>query len=114
MDMASLLVLARVVTISFSLHFSISLVIRMEQLQSFLKAHLKLRYSSTPFSKKFPPWSISSLPGCLLMVDPGPGPSVHFPDHDPVFEASSETLAYHRQKFRSQERTGFWGWSSNA
>ena len=47
---------------------------------------LKLRYSSTPFSKKFPSWSVSTLPGCLPVVGPGPGLSVHFPDHDPVFE----------------------------
>ena len=37
-----------------------------------------------------------------------------FPDHDPVLEASGETLSYHRQTFRSQARTCFWGWSSNA
>ena len=40
---------------------------------------LKLRYSSTPFSKKFPSWSVSTLPGCLLVVGPGPGPSFLFP-----------------------------------
>ena len=38
MDMVSLPVLARVVTISFLLLFSISLAIRMELLQSFLMA----------------------------------------------------------------------------
>ncbi len=38
MDMVSLLALVRVVTISFSLPFLISLVIRMEQVQSFLMA----------------------------------------------------------------------------
>ena len=38
MEMVSLLVLARVVTISFLLPFSISLVIRMELLQSFIMA----------------------------------------------------------------------------
>ena len=38
MDMVSLLALVRVVVISFSLLYLISLVIRMEQLQSFLMA----------------------------------------------------------------------------
>ena len=47
---------------------------------------LKLRYSSTPFSKKLPSWSGSDLSGYLPVVGPGPGPSVHFLDHDPVFE----------------------------
>ena len=47
---------------------------------------LKLRYSSTPFSKKFPSWPVSSLSGCLPVVGPGPGLSFHFPDHDPVLE----------------------------
>ena len=45
---------------------------------------LKLRYSSTPFSKKFPSWPVSTLPDHSPVVGPGPGPSVHFPDHDPV------------------------------
>ena len=53
---------------------------------------LKLRYSSTPFSKKFPSWSVSDLPGYLPMVGPGPGPSVHFPDHDPVLERPAKRL----------------------
>ena len=35
---------------------------------------LKLRYSSTPFSKKFPSWSVSDLSGYLPVVGPGPGP----------------------------------------
>ena len=53
---------------------------------------LKLRYSSTPFSEKFPSWSVSDLPGYLPMVGPGPGPSVHFPDHDPVLERPAKRL----------------------
>ena len=69
MDMVSLLVLARVVTISFLLLFSISLT----------------------FSKKLPSWSVSTLPG-LPVVGPGPGPSVHSPDHDPVFERPTKRL----------------------
>ena len=51
-----------------------------------LNGTLKLRYSSTPFSKKFPSWPVSTLPGCFPVVGPGPGPRVHFPDHDPVLE----------------------------
>ena len=53
---------------------------------------LKLRHSSTPFSKKFPSWSVSTLPGCLRVVGPGPGPSVHFLDHDPVLERPAKRL----------------------
>ena len=47
---------------------------------------LKLRYSCTPFSKKFPSWPVPDLSGHYPVVGSGPGPSVHFPDHDPVFE----------------------------
>ena len=53
---------------------------------------LKLRYSSSPFSKKFPSWSVSTLPGCLPVVGPGPGPSVHFLVHDPVLERPAKRL----------------------
>ena len=53
---------------------------------------LKLRYSSTPFSKKFPSWSVSDLSGYLPVVGPSPGPSVHFPDHDPVLERPAKRL----------------------
>ena len=69
---------------------------------------LKLRYSSTPFSKKFPSWSVSTHSGCLPVVGPGDGTSVYFPDHDPVLERPAKRLRYHRQKFRSQARTVFW------
>ena len=54
---------------------------------------LKLRYSSTPFSKKkIPSWSVSTLTSGLPVVVPGPGPSVHFPDHDPVLERPAKRL----------------------
>ena len=43
---------------------------------------LKLRYSST----KFPSWPVPDLSGKYPVVCSGPGPSVHFPDHVPVFE----------------------------
>ena len=92
MDMVSLLALVRVVSFSFSLLFSISLVILMEQLQSLFNGTLKLRYSSTPFSKKFPSWPVSDLSGHHPVVGPGPGPRVHFPDCDPVFERPGKRL----------------------
>ena len=48
---------------------------------------LKLRYSSTPFSKKFPSWPVSSIPSCLPVVGSGPpGSSFHFPACDPSVE----------------------------
>ena len=47
---------------------------------------LLLRYSSTPFSKKFPSWPVPDLSGHHPVVGSGPGPSVHFPNCDPVFE----------------------------
>ena len=47
---------------------------------------LKLRYSSSPFSRKFPSWPVPDLSGRHPVVGSGPGPSVHFPDHDPVIE----------------------------
>ena len=46
---------------------------------------LKLRYSSTPFSKKLPSWPVSTLPGFPLGV-PGPDPSMHFPGHVSVVQ----------------------------
>ena len=53
---------------------------------------LKLRYSSTPFSKKFPSWPVPDLSGHSPVVGPGPGPSVHFPDRDPVFKRPAKRL----------------------
>ena len=53
---------------------------------------LKLRYSSTPFSKKFPSWPVPDLSDHSSVVGSGPGPSVHFPDHDPVFERPAKRL----------------------
>ena len=47
---------------------------------------LKLRYSSSPFSRKLPSWPVPDLSGRNSVVGSGPGPSVHFPDHDPVIE----------------------------
>ena len=52
----------------------------------FFNGTLKLRYSSTPFSKKFPSWPVPDLSGHHQVVGSGPGPSVHFPICDPVFE----------------------------
>ena len=66
---------------------------------------LKLRYSSTPFSKKLPSWSVSTLPGFPVGV-PGPGPRMHFPDHDPVvqrpakrFRIKGKSSAHRREPF---------------
>ena len=53
---------------------------------------LKLRYSSTPFSKKFPSWPVPDLSGRYPVVGSGPGPSVHFPDHDPVIERPAKRV----------------------
>ena len=53
---------------------------------------LKLRYSSTPFSKKLPSWPVSHLSGCIPVVGPGHETSVHFPDHDPVLERPAKRL----------------------
>ena len=53
---------------------------------------LKLRYSSTPFSKKLLSWPVSHLSGCMPVVGPGPGTSVHFPDHDLVSERPAKRL----------------------
>ena len=58
----------------------------------FFYGTLKLRYSSTPFSKKCPSLPVSDLSGHSPVVGPGPGPSVHFPDHDPVFERPAKRL----------------------
>ena len=38
------------------------------------------------FPKKFPSWPVPDLSGHYPVVGSGPGPSVHFPGHDPVFE----------------------------
>ena len=53
---------------------------------------LKLRYSSTPFSKKLPSWPVSHLSCSIPVVGPGPGTSVHFPDYDPVLERPAKRL----------------------
>ena len=104
MNMVSLLVLVRVATISFLLLSSISLVTRMELLLSFYNGTLKLRYSSTPFSKKFPSC------GLVLVLDPV------FIFRIMILCSSVQRNSFRitGKKFRSQARTVFWGWSSNA
>ena len=74
---------------------------------------LKLRYSSTPFSKKFPSWPVSDLSGYSPVVGHGPGPSVHFPDHDPVLERRAKRLRI-TGKSSALRRVNLLGWSSNA
>ena len=54
---------------------------------------LKLRYSSTPFSKKFPSWPVPDLSSRYPVVGSGPGPSVHFPDRDPVRNSQRNVFA---------------------
>ena len=67
---------------------------------------LKLRYSSTPFSKKFPSWPVPDLSGRYSVVGSGPGPSVHFPDRDPDvkrpakrFRITGKSSAVRREPF---------------
>ena len=74
----------------------------------FFNGTLKLRYSSTPFSKKFPSWPVSNLSDHSLVVGSGPGPSVHFPDHDPVLERPAKRLRItgKRSAFRREPFSG--------
>ena len=51
---------------------------------------LKLRYSSSPFSRKFPSWPVPGLSSRTSVVGSGPGSSFHFPDRDPVMERSAK------------------------
>ena len=67
---------------------------------------LKLRYSSTPFSKKLPSWPVPDLSCKYPVVGSGPGPSVHFLDRDPVrerqrnvFVSQGRALLSHELKF---------------
>ena len=46
---------------------------------------LKLRYSSTPFSMRFPSWTVSPHPVLPVPLS-RPGSSVHLPDHGPVVQ----------------------------
>ena len=68
---------------------------------------LKLRYSSTPFSKKFPSWPVSSVPSCLPVVGPGPGFCFHFPDHDPVVERSAKRFRITGKRSALRREQGF-------
>ena len=51
---------------------------------------LKLRYSSSPFSGKFPSWPVPDLSSRTSVVGSGLGFSFHFPDRDPVMELSAK------------------------
>ena len=64
---------------------------------------LKLRYSSTPFSKQFPTWSVTHHSSSSPVVGPSPGFRIHVPDHDPVdqrlgkrFRITCKSSAYKR------------------
>ena len=47
---------------------------------------LKLHYSSTPFSQRFPSWLVADLSSSTPVVGPGPGSRIHFPDRVLVCE----------------------------
>ena len=96
-DMVSLLALVRVVTFSFSLLFWISLVILMEQLQSFLMALQSSVTHPLPFPRNF------HLGRCLISLV---GIWWLVPVVDPVFIFRIETLWGNgqRNEFVSQVR----------
>ena len=48
--------------------------------------------SPPPPPQKFPSWPVPDLSGKYPVVGSGPGPSVHFPDHDPVFERPAKRV----------------------
>ena len=68
---------------------------------------LKLRYSSTPFSRKFPSRPVSTLPGCLPVVGPGPGLGFHYPDHDPVVERPAKRFRIPGKRSALRREQGF-------
>ena len=75
---------------------------------------LKLRYFSTPFSKKFPSWPVPDLSGHHPMVGSSPGPSVHFPDRDPVFERPAKRFRITGKSSAVRRELVSGGRSSNA
>ena len=79
------LVLARVATVSFLLLLLTFFGYPEGAVSELFAGTLKLRYSSTPFSMKFPSWKISPHP-VIPAPFSGPGSSVHVPDHDPVVQ----------------------------
>ena len=87
MDMVSPPALVRVVTFIFSLLFFGYPVGAATELFS---GTLKLRYFSSPFSKKFPSWTVPDLSCRYSVVGSGPGPSVHFPHRVPLMELKLE------------------------
>ena len=87
-DMVSPLALVRVVTFIFSLPLLDFFGYPDGAVTELFSGTLELRYSSTPFSKKFPSWPVPDLSSRYLVVGSGPRPSVHFP--------ASETFSYHR------------------
>ena len=106
MDMVSPLALVRVVTFSILTPLLDFFGYPYGATTEFFNGTLKLRYSSTPFSKKFQSWPVPDLSGHYPVVGSGHGPSVHFPDHDPVFERpakrlriTGESSAFRREPF---------------
>ena len=82
-DMVSPLVLVRVATISFLTPLLKFFGYPDGVVTELFAGTLKLRYSSTPFSMRFPSWTVSPHP-VIPVPFSGPGSSVHFPDHDPM------------------------------
>ena len=107
MDMVSLLVLARVVTIGFLPPLLDFFGYPDGAVTELFSCSLKLRYSSTPFSKKFPSCPVSS-PGCLPVVGPGPGLSFHYPDRDPDVQRPAKRfrITGERSAFRREQGSG--------
>ena len=69
---------------------------------------LKLRYSSTPFSKKIPSWPVSHFSGGLPVVGPGPGSRFHYPDLDPVVERPAKRFRITGKRSSVRREQGFW------
>ena len=68
---------------------------------------LKLRYSSTPFSKKIPSWPVSHFSGGLPVVGPGPGSRFHYPDLDPVVERPAKRFRITGKRSSVRREQGF-------
>ena len=51
--------------------------------------------------------------GKYPVVGSGPGPGVHFPDHDPVFERPAKRVRITGKSSAVRRALVFWGWSSN-
>ena len=57
---------------------------------SFIVAHLELRYSCAPFSKRFPSCPVTHQSSMAPEVGPSTGSRIYFPDRGPVYERPVE------------------------